>query len=110
MKTVDQILKEKADLFKEKGREYGHSYKEFDSLLECLFGKELKIKEEDYNSFFIFVMILHKIKRTANTLLTDHVSIDSIKDIQVYAAMLEEVVSEKQEFNKTRGAVWEEKI
>jgi hypothetical protein len=95
MKTVKEILLEKIGLFDEKGNEYGHTYKEFEGLIEEIFGNEITVKKKYYNRFFIFSMILHKIKRISKTLLTDKVNVDSVKDIQVYAAMLEEIIYDK---------------
>jgi hypothetical protein len=93
-KTVKDLLLEKVELFDRKGLEYGHTYKEFGNIIKSLFGEEIKITSKNYNRFFIFTMILHKIHRTAKTILTDSPSIDSIKDLQVYSAMLEEICSE----------------
>lgn len=91
-KTVPEILKEKAKLFEEKGKEYGHSYLQYGDVMLALFPKGLpKIEtKKEWNKFGIFNMLVHKLIRLANT---NFESTDSIKDLQVYAAMLEEIVN-----------------
>ncbi len=97
-KTVPEILKEKAELFEEKGKEYGHSYLQYGEVMMSLFPKGLPNIEtaKDWNKFGIFNMLAHKVIRLANT---NFESVDSIKDIQVYAAMLEEIVCEENNSN-----------
>jgi len=97
-KTVPEILKEKAELFEEKGKEYGHSYLQYGEVMVALFPGKLPnlVTAEEWNKFGIFNMLVHKIIRLANT---NFESVDSIKDIQVYAAMLEEIVDGKNNSN-----------
>jgi len=93
--TVPDLLKEKADLFEKKGKEYGNTYKDFGKVLESL---DIKIKtknKHDYNKIGIFFMMIHKFMRISKTLFTNTPSIDSIKDLQVYSAMLEEILIEE---------------
>jgi len=97
-KTVPEFLKEKAKLFEEKGKEYGHSYLQYGDVMVALFPKGLpKIEtKKEWNKFGIFNMLVHKLIRLANT---NFESVDSIKDIQVYAAMLEEIADGKNNSN-----------
>lgn len=92
-KTVPEILKEKADLFEAKGKEYGNTYKEYGNVMLALFPEGIKTEntKEWWNKFGIFNMLVHKLMRIAKTNFS---SVDSIKDVQVYAAMLEELVNE----------------
>ena len=46
-------------------------------------------------------MLVHKMMRISKTIFTNNPSTDSIKDLQVYAAMLEEIVLEENNEEKT---------
>jgi hypothetical protein len=91
-KTVPEILREKAELFEEKGKQYGHSYLQYGEVMKALFPGGLPAikSQRDWNMFGIYSMMVHKMLRLANM---NFESTDSIKDLQVYAAMLEEIVN-----------------
>lgn len=99
MKKVEDLLAEKIEMFKEKGKEYGHSYKEFGPVMQKFFPK-VEMSIEEWNRCGIFFMLIHKMMRLANS---DIKHIDSIKDIQVYGAMLEEMVLEEGNENDCSG-------
>lgn len=91
-KKVPELLKEKAQLFEKKSKEYGNSYLQYGEVMEKIFPKGFQCDNVDgWNKFGIFNMMIHKLLRIANT---DFNSVDSIKDLQVYGAILEEVVNE----------------
>jgi hypothetical protein len=91
-KKVPELLKEKADLFEAKSKEYGNSYLQYGKVMKEIFPNGFNCNNVDeWNKFGIFSMMVHKLLRTANT---NFKSIDSIKDMQVYGAILEEIVNE----------------
>lgn len=92
--SVPELLNEKAELFKEKGKIYGHTYKDFGKFLNLFFPDGLKIKGTyELNKLGLFNMLMHKIIRISKMLfISDECVIDSIKDLQVYSAMLEEII------------------
>lgn len=94
--SVTELLEGKARLFKEKGEEYGHTYKEFGKVLTALGLKSVDFtKENDGNKFGLYFMLIHKFMRVSKTIFSENPSLDSVADIQVYAAMLEEVLREE---------------
>lgn len=92
-KSVSDLLIEKAELFETKGKEYGHTYKEYGNVMMAFFPEDIPVQpsKEFWNKFGIFNMLVHKMMRLAKT---NFGSVDSVKDIQVYAAMLEEILGE----------------
>jgi hypothetical protein len=88
-KKAGDFLREKADLFDLKGKEYGHSYLQFGKIMKEIFpGGCTVFTEDDWNKFGAFFMSVHKLIRIANTNFN---SMDSIEDLQVYGAILEEI-------------------
>lgn len=97
-KKVNELLIEKAELFKSKGEEYGNTYEQFGIVMKTLFPEALTIlTTEDWNRFGIYAMLVHKMLRISKKIFQSDISIDSIQDIQVYGAMLEELCQKKQE-------------
>lgn len=90
---VPDLLKEKAKLFEEKGRRYGNSYKEFGSIMEQLM--DGIFPAEKWNRIGIYSMLVHKMMRLGKTLFDKNAALDSVMDMQVYAAMLEELIREE---------------
>lgn len=99
---VPDLLKQKIDLFIAKGKEYNHTYKQFGDVWEALFPNGYQCKTAEQANFFgIYHMLIHKLIRLAGKLdIPAEISIDSAKDIQVYGAMLEELIIEAKERNK----------
>lgn len=92
-KNAGELLKEKAELFEAKGKEYGNSYLQYGEVMSKIFPKGFSVSTVDeWNSFGAFNMMVHKLLRIANT---NFKSIDSIKDIQVYGAILEEIITRR---------------
>ena len=91
-KNVAELLKEKAELFQRKSEEYGYSYLQYGDVMTAIFPNGMKVRPGDvdtWNRFGIYSMMVHKMLRLANTSCR---SIDSVKDIQVYGAMLESIM------------------
>ena len=94
MKTVPELLKDKAILFEEKGKQYGNSYKDFGKIMKQL--TDWSISEDDWNRIGLYHMLVHKLMRIGKKILAKNISIDSVQDLQVYAAMLEEIIAEQK--------------
>lgn len=93
-KNAGELLKENAELFEAKGKEYGNSYLQYGEIMSKIFPKGFSVSTVDgWNSFGAFNMMVHKLLRIANT---DFNSIDSTKDIQIYGAILEEIISKRR--------------
>lgn len=97
-KTAGDLLREKAKLFEEKGKQYGHSYKTFGEVMAILFPEGLEIRSvEEWNRLGVFQMIIHKVIRSSNKLFDDQKALDSFQDLQVYGAMMEELLLDGKE-------------
>lgn len=96
MKTIPELLKEKITLFEQKGKEYGNTYQMFGHVWNAIFPNGVKIKGiKQANVMEIYHMLMHKLLRMASKIETpSEISIDSVKDMQVYAAILEQLLLE----------------
>jgi len=95
LKKPDEILIEAASLHKSKDAEYGAGWRRFGFVIDALFeGKRVKLETpRDHSRFAILVMIAAKLSRyAANWNSGGHA--DSLRDIAVYAAMLESLDGE----------------
>lgn len=89
--TPAGILSESADLFRQRNKEYGSSYKEFGSVMVAFFPDGLTLKtENDFARFAIFNMVAGKLDRYARNFSKGGHS-DSLMDISVYSAMLQDL-------------------
>ena len=89
------LLKSAANLFEQKNTEYGNSYKYFGKIMMSLFPDGLKLEtEKDFTRFSVLNITLSKIDRYCKN-FTKGGHKDSLDDIMVYCAMLNEVDSEK---------------
>lgn len=80
-----------ADLFKSRNVEYGDGYKEFGKIIMSLFPDGLKIEnQKDASRFAILNIMIAKFDRYCKNFHKGGHS-DSLKDISVYSAMLQEV-------------------
>lgn len=91
---ASEILNSNAQTFEDKGKEYGHSYKEFGKVAEAIFPDGVMFQGDvsvikKWNATGIYFMMIHKMMRIAST---GFQSIDSMKDLSIYSAMLEEVM------------------
>lgn len=88
-KNVDELLKDAAELFTEKGKEYGDSYKRAGDIYSAFFQNGIELKTaEDFARFNTFSLCVMKMNRYAEN-LTKGGHLDSAKDLSVYAAILE---------------------
>lgn len=87
MKRADEILDEAAATFRERNAIYKDNWKQRGEIMKILFPGALVVRTADeYSRLHMFEMIIMKITRLANAGLTHR---DSIRDIAVYAALLE---------------------
>lgn len=93
MNSVPEILVQAAQTYDERNRIYGDNYKQFGHSMSAIFPKGLTINSpEDWNKLGIFIQVMSKITRYANSFENGH--IDSAHDACVYSAMLEELTRE----------------
>ena len=91
MTGAGKILINAANLHMEKNKEYGDGYKEFGKIIMSFFPDGLKIETpKDASRFAILNIIIAKLDRYCKNFNNGGHS-DSLKDISVYAAMLQEV-------------------
>ena len=88
---VSNELRLAAELYQQRNRVYGDTYKEFGRLLTALHPSGITLQSEtDFNRFGVYMQVLSKIKRySVNFENGGHV--DSLKDLAVYATMLQEL-------------------
>ena len=101
---VEEILEQAKQTFKDKGKEYGHTYENFANVISALFPDGIYIipgEENKTNKIGIIFMIVHKIMRYCNSMPDGHN--DSLKDIIVYAAMMEEIDTKNDNNNGLGG-------
>ena len=84
-----EILSAAAETFREKSKEYGGNYLKIGSVLQALFPDGLKMAhQDDHNRYHLFLMMLVKLTRYAENFNKGGHQ-DSLRDLAVYAAMLE---------------------
>jgi hypothetical protein len=90
-KNAGDLLREAADLFKQRNEQYGPSYFTHGPVLSALFPYGMRLQTpEDFNRFAILNLVVTKLVRYCNNFhFGGHQ--DSIADLAVYAKMLEEV-------------------
>lgn len=87
-----ELLRQSADLFEERNKQYGANYKQFGEALLLLFPDRTLPKmtmPDDANRLNLTMMCLAKLQRYCHQ--WDQPSTDNCRDLQVYAAMLEEL-------------------
>jgi hypothetical protein len=90
-KSVPEALSELGELYWQRNALYGDNYKFFGKVLLGLFPNGLHLRtEEDFNRFGVFVQIVSKVSRYAQT-FSDGGHGDSLDDTSVYAMMLREL-------------------
>lgn len=89
-KSVPQALGDLGALFEERNALYKDNYKNFGKTLLGLFPNGVTLKSaEEFNRFALFLQIMHKQSRYAQSILSGGHS-DSLDDISVYSQMLRE--------------------
>jgi hypothetical protein len=94
MKTADQILQSAGETFKERNAVYGSNYKMVGKLMAVLFPDGVSPELLHSDMFHLFELKLVKISRFAISGMTHK---DSIRDDCVYSAMIESILSEKEQ-------------
>lgn len=88
--TVQGGLREAADLFEERNKQYGSAYKEFGGILKEL-SYDLNLETEmDFARYALFMQIAGKLHRYSKNFHSDGHA-DSLDDISVYAQMLQDI-------------------
>lgn len=91
MRTAAELLAAKAALYAERNKLYGDNYKRHGLVMAALFPNGVTLHTvEDHNRFGLITQIISKLTRYTNQ-FTQGGHEDSLRDLQVYGAMLEEV-------------------
>lgn len=90
-KTIEQLvhkgLKDKAELFDQRGRVYGRNYLNFGHAMKGIFPEGITLKSaDDFIRFGLFVQMISKATRYGNQFAAGHP--DSLDDTTVYSQML----------------------
>lgn len=94
---TDKILEAMAQTFKEKNTKYKDNYTDVGQILKILFPEGIYLKtEEDFVQHHFVDWMIGKLTRFAKT---DFKDTDSIHDMAVYAAMLEDYISQRKLLN-----------
>lgn len=89
---VDEALEKGAAIYRERDQQYGSNYKRIGKLIHSFFPQgPPDVTPEGLTKFYLFSLIVGKLGRLANSNFTHE---DSIQDIAVYAAMLQEMMDE----------------
>lgn len=87
---VGKALNDAADVFEERNLVYADAYLKVGEILRELFPQGVSlVTAEDHNRYHLLVLIIVKLTRYAPNWSTGHE--DSLKDIMVYAAMLQDL-------------------
>jgi hypothetical protein len=102
--TVPDRLNQLGKIFKKRGEVYDDNYHHFGTVLSGLFPNGLHLQtEEEHNRYALFLQLVHKLSRYANTIKTGGHQ-DSLDDICVYSQMLaefDELAEYKQGLDRT---------
>lgn len=97
------LLREASDLYSERNAIYGSNYKRVGAAVAALFPDGVKLdSEEAFNRWHIFELIVVKLSRWAVAVERGGSHKDSLKDLAVYAAILEEIDTNAGFFDKMR--------
>ena len=90
-KTPADFLKEAAETFKNKSKEYGNSYKNFGKIMMAYFPDGVKLKtEQDFTRFSILNIMISKTDRYCKNFINGGHP-DSLLDLSIYSTMLKEI-------------------
>ncbi|MCK5025182.1 MAG: hypothetical protein KAS15_01225, partial [Nanoarchaeota archaeon] len=85
------LLHKAAELFEERDRAYGSSYKQFGKVVLAFFPDGITLKtEDDFTRWGVLNMIFSKMNRYCNN-FSEGGHPDSLADMSVYPAMLAEI-------------------
>jgi hypothetical protein len=90
--TVSRRLAELGRLFEERHKIYGNDYENVGDILMGMFPDGLTLDTpEKFRRFYMFVFMLSKLNRYSQALAKGQGHSDSLKDLAVYATMLDEL-------------------
>ena len=90
-KTPADFLEEAAEVFKNKSKEYGNSYKTFGKIMMAFFPDGLKLEtEKDFTRFAILNIMISKADRYCKN-FNNGGHPDSLLDLSIYSTMLKEI-------------------
>jgi len=96
MKAEKRLI-QLAKLKKDKGKEYGDSYKRHGAVMAGLFPHGICLETaDDFNRFAVYDLMVVKMVRYSVAFENNRTSPDSLDDLSVYAAILQELDSEKE--------------
>jgi hypothetical protein len=88
VKSVPDRLSDLGDLYAQRNKLYGDNYKNTGKVLKGMFPNGITLNTEaQFNRFALFIQIIHKSTRIAQSLPRDSHE-DSLDDLAVYAQML----------------------
>lgn len=88
MTDVAERLKNLSNLFKERDKVYKSNYKNIGCVLRSIFPDGAYLRtEEEFNRFFLFMMLVFKLTRASKT-FPYKLHGDSLDDLAVYAQMI----------------------
>ena len=88
--TADALLRKGAATYADRNKTYGGNYKRFGPIMAEMFPDGLTIKtSQDWGRMLLLVQMISKLTRFCNSGL-QHA--DSVHDLMVYSAMLEELL------------------
>ncbi len=94
---VVERLEQLTNLFKQRGEQYGDSYRRTGHVMAALFPNGVVLKTvSDYNRFGNFSMIVNKVVRYANN-FSNGGHEDSLDDISVYAVICQDLDKNKDQ-------------
>ncbi len=89
--TAPELLEAGAATYRERNKSYGDSYHKFGRVMDALFPEGITCESaEEWNQLGVLTQIVSKLTRLSNDF--DRLHKDSVHDIMVYAAMLEELI------------------
>lgn len=89
--SPDQRLKELANLFQERNKQYGSNYLQFDAVLRALFPYGIHVTENgEFGRLMLVMHLVTKLTRYTQNMQQGKGHADSLDDMAVYAMMLQE--------------------
>lgn len=102
--TASRLMDEAKERYKEKGKAYGHTYRNFGPLMTALFPNGLEVyTEEDWDKLGLLQMICHKLLRVAN-LIHGEDCIPELEDMGVYIFILLEIIHNDSMGHRDNGS------
>lgn len=96
-----KFLEEAAQLYAQRNAVYGSNYKRVGAAINALFPNGVKLDNEvAFNRWHIFELIMVKLSRWAVAVERGESHKDSLEDLAVYAAILEEIDTNAGFFDK----------